>query len=424
VPERERVVCDRCWRPPVVCYCRHVARLPTRTRVVLLQHPRERRVGVGTARMAHLCLPSSILRVGLDFAGDAAVGEALAPPRRACVLFPDPRAMDVSELPRDRPLTLIVLDGTWSQARKLRRLNPALAALPHVAFNPCRPSGYKIRRQPRAYCLSTIEALAEVLEALEPEAGPFDRLLDPFRAVVEKQEWFAREIRSHRHHRAPGDTAGGGAAGADLRRRRRLADRLAADWPRLVCVQGEANAWPRRDPARQEPEIVHWLAHRLATGETHETVIAPRRPFAPSTPGHVGLSAARLEAGDAAETWRARWRDFLRPDDVLVTWGVFYAGLASADGLPLPARAIDLRSETSRLLHSETSRLAPARAGTVEECQARGASGAHAATPPALGLGGRGGRRLEALVQLARLLATPPDPAIGAPPTMPSGPRA
>jgi DTW domain-containing protein YfiP len=397
---RERVVCARCRRPPVVCYCRHVVRLPTRTRVVLLQHPRERRVGVGTARMAHLGLPNSVLRVGTDFARDPVLAEALAPPRRACVLFPDPDAMDVSELPRDRPLTLVVLDGTWSQARKLRRLNPALAALPHVAFNPRRPSGYRIRRQPQAHCVSTIEALAEVLDALEPESGPFDRLLDPFRAVVEKQEWFAREIRSHRHHPAPRAATGEGGAGAELRRRQRLADRLAADWSRLVCVQGEANAWPRRDPARQDPEIVHWVAHRPATGETYEAVIAPRRPCAPSTPGHVGLPAARLAAGEGADSWRARWRAFSRPDDVLVSWGVFYTGLAAADGLALPARAVDLRAEAARL--------APPRAGTVEACLARVAAGGGAGPPPALGLDGRGGRRLAALVHLARLLAAPP----------------
>jgi DTW domain-containing protein YfiP len=109
----DRPICDRCRRPDVVCYCRHIHRLPTRTRVLLLQHPRERRVGVGTARMAHLSLPNSVLRVGVDFSADAVVAAALAAPEPPCVLYPRPGALDVADLPPDRPVTLIVLDGTW-----------------------------------------------------------------------------------------------------------------------------------------------------------------------------------------------------------------------------------------------------------------------------------------------------------------------
>ena len=49
----------------------------SRTRVVFLQHPRERRVAIGTARMAHLSLPNSELHIGVDFSGHARL-EALA----------------------------------------------------------------------------------------------------------------------------------------------------------------------------------------------------------------------------------------------------------------------------------------------------------------------------------------------------------
>jgi len=57
LPAPRRACCPRCDRPLVVCVCRHVTPLPTRTQVLLLQHPREARVGVGTARLAHLALP-------------------------------------------------------------------------------------------------------------------------------------------------------------------------------------------------------------------------------------------------------------------------------------------------------------------------------------------------------------------------------
>jgi DTW domain-containing protein YfiP len=402
-PRAKRESCARCERPLVVCVCSHVTILPTRTRVLLLQHPRERRVGIGTVRLAHVALPSSTLRVGLDFARDPVVTQILADAvdAPAYVLFPGPAAVDIAGLPRDRALTLVVLDGTWWQARKLLRLNPALAALPRVAFTPRTPSDYRIRRQPAEYCVSTIEALAEALTALEPppEAGSFDRLLDPFRAMVARQEWFAAEVRSQRHrypvrrHRR-------------VTRRTKLAARLAAAWPRVVCLQGEANAWPTRAPGRPDPEIVHWVAHRPATGQTYEAVIAPRQRLAPSTPAHLELSAQRLLAGGGVDEWQRSWRAFSEPGDLLVTWGHFYDQLAVTGGLALGEESIDLRPEVSQILRQ--------RFGAVEECLPGLEVGA---TP--LGLPGRAGRRLAALVAAVTALRVPPAPTVEGPPPPP-----
>ena len=363
---------------PGACFCDRITLLPTRTQILLLQHPRERRMGIGTARLAHLALPGSQLRVAVDFAADPVVSAALAGGRPTYVLFPGPQARTVEELRAEQPVNLVVLDGTWSQARKLLSLNPQLAALPRVAFNPSQPSGYLIRRQPAAFCVSTIEALAEVLQVLEPEAGPWGRLLAPFKAMVERQRWFETAVQSRRHLKPLRTTDP---------RRSRLAERLSALWPRLVCVQGEANAWARNDPRRQDPETIHWLAHRPATGESFESVIAPRRPLAPATHQHVGLPAARIEAGMTAQRWHDDWRRFARPEDVLVTWGDFYRGLATTDGLPLATESIDLRVEVTRALRR--------RVGTVDD-----AVTSVQAAPMTLGFDGRGGRRLDALVSL------------------------
>ncbi len=386
-----RACCARCGRPQVVCVCSHVMPMPTRTRVVLLQHPREHRVGIGTARLAHLSLPASSLHVGLKFDGDDAVSAALAGGAPAYVLFPGRGAIDVADLPRGRPLTLVALDGTWSQARKLLNLNPTLAALPRVAFTPRRLSDYRIRRQPAAHCVSTIEALAEMLSLLEPESGPFDRLLDPFRAMVARQEWYAAEVRSQRH-RQP-------VRARRPSRREKLAARLAAEWPNVVCIQGEANAWPARTPDRPAPEIVHWVAHRPASGESYTAVIAPRRPLAPSTSRHIELPADQLLAGGSIDDWQRSWRAFVRPGDLLVQWGRYYSGLAAHDGVD-PDRdgtTLDVRPEVSQILKRHL--------GTVHDCVT--SLGLAAPAPPT---DGRGGRRLAALVAAVTALRDLPAP--------------
>lgn len=149
-PPAHRAICARCRRPETVCYCAHLVSLPTRTRVVLLQHPREQFMPVGTARLAHLCLPDSELHVGVDFDDDPKVQAALAGEdgRPAYVLFPGPNAIDIADVPVDWPITLVVVDGTWWLARKLTKRNAALGALPQVRFTPPAPSRYRIRKSP------------------------------------------------------------------------------------------------------------------------------------------------------------------------------------------------------------------------------------------------------------------------------------
>ena len=90
--------------------------------------------------------------------------------------------------------------------------------------------------------------------------------------------------------------------------------------------------------------------------------------------------------GIGLDDWRRSWEAFSRPDDVVVHWGSFYTKLAAADGFALPRRRHDLRGE-----------LAPIRqpGGTLEECVER-----MGAPVTSLGVDGRGGRRLSALVAL------------------------
>ncbi len=383
-----RATCGRCRRPQSVCWCAHLQQLPTRTRVLVLQHPKEQHMAIGTARMAHLQLPSSELRVGLDFAKDPVVSAALRSGEPIYVVFPDATAIDAADVPRDRPITLVVIDGTWWQAQKLLKLNPQLRALPHIAFSPRQKSQYKIRRQPAEHCVSTVEALAEVLTVLEPDRGPFERLLDPFHAMVERQEAFISDVGSSRHR---------ALHGADRAQKVQptLAMRVGADWSRLVCVCGDANAWPIHHPDKTAPEIVHWTALRPATGEVFSATIAPRGRLAPSTPSHLELPRETIEHGQDVATWRAGWADFQRPDDVVVEWGSYSGKLAFGGELPRPAQRVDLRSLALQQLRQPV--------GTVEECLA--IVGATAAPPV---VPGRAGRRLAALVAVLTKLWVEP----------------
>ena len=74
------------------------------------------------------------------------------------------------------PLTLVVPDGTWDQARRASRRDPwALGATP-VCLPSLPPSAYRLRTAPRPGMLSTLEAIAHAVALLEgPPRGDLIR---------------------------------------------------------------------------------------------------------------------------------------------------------------------------------------------------------------------------------------------------------
>jgi DTW domain-containing protein YfiP len=375
-----REMCWRCRRPKSVCYCAAVRSIETRTRVLILQHPRESDVPINTARIAQLCLANSSLHIGLDFSADRGLQQALrnaaAPP---ILLYPSEGARDLASEPPPGPVTLVVIDGTWWQASKLFKLNPLLRDLPRYGLTPSAASRYRIRREPAAHCLSTIEALASALGVLEGRADGLPELLRPFDAMVETQlEFVARENRP-RHRRSA------------VARERPLVLPILSERPEsLVVGYGEANAWPYGSPGEHAPEVVHWAAVRPATGERFEAYIAPRGPLAPSFEAHSRLVADRICGGEAREDFARRLNAFLRPDDVLASWGFYASELLRAEGVSIPPR-LDLREAAIHVLGK--------RVGQLDDYVA--ALGAVSAEPWAAG---RTGMRLAAMEGLVARL--------------------
>lgn len=379
-----REVCQRCRRPVSVCYCQYLTRIETTTSIVLLQHPRERDMPIGTAHMASLCLPNSRLLVGFDWQNSNELARLLADPSRPpALLYPGDTATDLNDLAKGAR-TLVVVDGTWANTRKMVNRNPVLANLPRVAFRPERASEYRIRREPNIDSVSTIEALMYVLGALEGGTERFAGLLVPFRKMIDAQ-LLCQEQRGtarNRHKRR--------AKSNHLP----LPAELLENSDRIVCVGGEANAWPCRDlehRAQYADELVQWVAYRLGTGECFECFVAPRNPLSPSTPSHLGLDADTLHLGGSLETLLEKWRAFVRDDDIVCSWGRYATTLFAESGGFLPQKHHDLRLVTKNLLKKPI--------GTQEEFH----SSLNSKPKPPIG-SGRAGMRLEQLTQIARYL--------------------
>ncbi|GEJ58170.1 tRNA-uridine aminocarboxypropyltransferase [Anaeromyxobacter diazotrophicus] len=207
-----RRTCRRCLRPESFCVCDGVVPVQTRTRVVLLQHPREARLAICSAWLTRIALENAELHRGVRFEDDARVTELASAPGAALLYPGGDSAASRAGAP---PPILFVVDGTWVQAEKMLAANPRLSALPRLAIAPPAPSGYAgLRREPSAHCLSTLEAVAYALADLEGGAARFEPMRAAFRRMVELQLACSRDGRRAPRHRAParprGEAAGSG----------------------------------------------------------------------------------------------------------------------------------------------------------------------------------------------------------------------
>ena len=188
----ESTDCTNCRKPLQLCICDRVEPVPTALRIVILQHPQENDRLLGTAPLVRLALPNSLVRVGLSWPSLAAALDSENEEReRWAVLAGAKPPGKLPETLLQKPVVLLdrkgkamplgrhglrgilVLDGTWSQAKTLWWRNPWLLKLPRLLLRPKEPSMYgRLRRAPRQEWVSTLEAIAEVLPALgEPAAA-------------------------------------------------------------------------------------------------------------------------------------------------------------------------------------------------------------------------------------------------------------
>ena len=280
--------------------------MQSRTRVLFLQHPREARMPVSTCRLAHLSLPNSQMFVGIHPEGMPTLEGLLAEPD-TFLLFPGPDAVDVAELQRP-PRNLLVVDGTWIDARKLVERSPLLSALPRLGFRPPQPSNYRIRREPAEHCLSTIEAVAYTLGLLEGEQ--FSPMLAAFTRMVDLQiaHIAARPTSTGRHAPRPSPL-----------------DRLRSDGDNLLLFFAEAG---------EQPPLLQWVALRVATGERFESLLRPPRELWARPSEHLDIS--QPSEPESWEEAQARWASFVRPTDIGLTWGRHPTELLRHQGLSLP----------------------------------------------------------------------------------------
>ena len=178
--------CPKCKVHQDNCFCSKIISLELETRVSLLVFKKEIFLPSNTANLTLMSLMNSNQfergHEGVQLSEEFVKEDQYQP----LYLFPTD---DAEELTADylsnfnKPINLIVPDGTWRQAKKVHRREPLLKNVPRVKITPNKRSIYPLRRQKYEYGLCTHEAIAYALKTISGEEA-FNQLMGNLKIFI------------------------------------------------------------------------------------------------------------------------------------------------------------------------------------------------------------------------------------------------
>lgn len=178
----------------MVCWCPSLPspRLHSKSTVILLQHPAEEKRCLRTAPMLKLGLADGkcLIYKGKKFPApkhDSTLEKVLQA-SNSLLLYPSKDAVPLETIdPAAGPFNLILLDGTWPQAKAIYTCSTILHSIKAVKLITSGNSNYIIRTQPTEGCLSTLETAAKALSVLEADERYSIELVRPLHALCQYQ---------------------------------------------------------------------------------------------------------------------------------------------------------------------------------------------------------------------------------------------
>jgi len=198
------IFCERCGKIKRLCVCTNAEPFDNHHFVLILQHPQEQDKELGTAGILKSMLKNSQLEIALSRPSLSAVLKRPADPKKWGVLYlgaqkETPVASGLYVLDKKGGLAadkekcleelegIILLDGSWSQAKALWWRNPWLLKTRRLLLVPEKRSLYgKLRKEPRRESVSTLEACAQCLNYLGEEPKIADGLTEAFACLLKK----------------------------------------------------------------------------------------------------------------------------------------------------------------------------------------------------------------------------------------------
>jgi DTW domain-containing protein YfiP len=165
--------CPSCQLNNNLCVCHSIRPFKVESQISLVVHVRELKLTSNTAQFVEKMLPEQARifirgRVFENFDSTPILERS----GRPLFLYPHEDAFELNEKflqDHPGPYHLIVPDGNWHQARRVRRREEGFKNLPAVKLPPGILTEYRLRRAPQPEWVCTYEAVAHALGIMEGE---------------------------------------------------------------------------------------------------------------------------------------------------------------------------------------------------------------------------------------------------------------
>ncbi len=183
--------CLNCRVNNVLCVCDYIRPFKIETNVSLVVHVSELKLTSNTAQFAEKMLPEKaeiVIRGRMNDIFDSS--PTIGRPGNPFFLYPHEDSVELDDEFKEKnpgPYHLIIPDGNWQQARKVRQREAGFSAIPAVKLPPGIVTEYGLRKSLHPEWVSTYEAMAHALGVLEGKEVT-EKLMAFFRIWVKNTE--------------------------------------------------------------------------------------------------------------------------------------------------------------------------------------------------------------------------------------------
>lgn len=184
--------CPNCRINQFFCVCEHIKPFQVSSKISMIVHVRELKLTSNTAQFAQKMLPDNVDivirgRINENFESSMVLPKETS---KTFFLYPHDDALELNEEFKAKhpgPYHLIVPDGNWQQARKVRKREAGLTELVAVKLPQGITGEYGLRKAQFPEWVSTYEAMAHALGALEGQEVT-EKLMEFFRIWVKRTQ--------------------------------------------------------------------------------------------------------------------------------------------------------------------------------------------------------------------------------------------
>lgn len=184
--KKKRELCGKCELPLRTCLCGNVEKIENTTHFLVLRHKSEKKHALNTVRLCELSLAHIYVCDGENFDENDALDFFIG--KGAQLVFPTQHSLSVEQVLKEEKKVnyFILIDGTWSKAKKIFFETKKLHSLTSIKFAGELESNYRIRKSNVQNGLSTLECITLLGSLFDQfvDYSPLERLFD---SMVNKQ---------------------------------------------------------------------------------------------------------------------------------------------------------------------------------------------------------------------------------------------